>query len=49
MIILKLLIAFGVIVILRILFPSIVRGFKRILFIIIVAMTIFAAVIWYAS
>ena len=49
MIILKLLIAFGVIVILRILFPCIVRGFKRILFIIIVAMTIFAAVIWYAS
>jgi len=49
MIILKLLIAFGVIVILRILFPSIVRGFKRILFIIIVAMAIFGAVTWYTS
>jgi hypothetical protein len=49
MIVLKLLIAFGVIVILRILFPSIVSGFKRIFFIIIVAMTIFGAVIWYTS
>ncbi|PPR15666.1 MAG: hypothetical protein CFH33_01290 [Alphaproteobacteria bacterium MarineAlpha9_Bin3] len=49
MTLIKLLIIGAVLIILRILFPTLVRGFKRILFIIIVSMIIFALVVMYAS
>jgi len=49
MTLIKLLIIAAVLIILRILFPTLVKGFKRILFIIIVSMIIFALVVMYAS
>ena len=49
MTLIKLLVIAAVLIILRILFPTLVRGFKRILFIIIVSMIIFALVVMYAS
>jgi hypothetical protein len=49
MTLIKLLIVAAVLIILRILFPTLVRGFKRILFIIIVSMIIFAVVVTYTS
>jgi len=49
MTLIKLLIIGAVLIILRILFPTLVRGFKRIAFIIIVSMIIFAIVVMYAS
>ena len=45
----KLLVIAVVLLILRMLFPSLVRGFKRIVFIIIVSMMLFAIVVMYAS
>ena len=44
----KLLVIAVLLIILRILFPSLVRGFKRIMFIIIIAMILFALVVTYA-
>ncbi len=44
----KLLVIAGLLVILRILFPTLVKGFKRIMFIIIVAMALFAIVVTYS-
>jgi hypothetical protein len=49
MTLIKLLVIAAVLIILRILFPTLVKGFKRILFIIIVSMIIFAVVVMYAS
>ncbi|MCH2679370.1 MAG: hypothetical protein MKZ86_08150 [Alphaproteobacteria bacterium] len=49
MTLIKLLVIAAVLIILRILFPTLVKGFKRILFIIIVSMIIFALVVMYAS
>lgn len=49
MTLIKLLIIGAVLIILRILFPTLVRGFKRVAFIIIVSMIIFAIVVMYAS
>ena len=49
MMLIKLLVIAAVLIILRILFPTLVKGFKRILFIIIVSMIIFALVVMYAS
>ena len=49
MTLIKLLLIAAVLIILRILFPTLVKGFKRILFIIIVSMIIFALVVMYAS
>ena len=49
MTLIKLLIIGAVLIILRILFPTLVRGFKRVAFIIIVSMIIFAIVAMYAS
>ncbi len=40
--------ALGVVLILKILFPSIIKGVKRVLFLIVVAMTIFTIVVWYS-
>jgi len=48
LLILKLIMALGVVLILKILFPSIIKGVKRVLFLIVVAMTIFAIVVWYS-
>ena len=48
MLILKLIMALGVVLILKILFPSIIKGVKRVLFLMVVAMTIFAIVVWYS-
>lgn len=45
----KLLVIAVVLLILRMLFPSLVRGFKRIVFIIIVSMMLFAIVVMYAT
>ena len=44
----KLIVIAVLLIILRILFPSLVRGFKRIMFIIIVAMALFAIVVTYS-
>ena len=49
MTLIKLLVIAAVLIILRILFPTLVKCFKRILFIIIVSMIIFALVVMYAS
>ncbi len=49
MTLIKLLVIAAVLIILRILFPTLVKGFKRILFIIIVSMIIFALLVMYAS
>ena len=49
MALIKLIIIAAVLIILRILFPTLVRGFKRIAFIIIVSLIIFAVVVMYAS
>ena len=49
MTLIKLLVIAAVLIILRILFPTLVKGFKRILFIIIVSMIIFTLVVMYAS
>ncbi len=49
MTLIKLLVIVAVLIILRILFPTLVKGFKRILFIIIISMIIFALVVMYAS
>ena len=49
MTLIKLLVIAAVLILLRILFPTLVKGFKRILFIIIVSMIIFALVVMYAS
>ena len=49
MTLIKLLVIAAVLIILRILFPTLVKGFKRIVFIIIVSMIIFALVVMYAS
>jgi hypothetical protein len=49
MTLIKLLVIAAVLIILRILFPTLVKGFKRILFIIIISMIIFALVVMYAS
>ncbi len=49
MALIKLIIIAAVLIILRILFPTLVRGFKRIMFIVIVSMIIFAVVVMYAS
>ena len=45
----KLLVIAALLIILRMLFPSLVRGFKRIMFIIIIAMVLFALVVTYSS
>ncbi len=44
----KLIVIAVLLIILRILFPSLVRGFKRIMFIIIIAMILFALVVTYS-
>ena len=44
----KLLVIAVLLIILRILFPTLVRGFKRIMFIIIIAMILFALVVTYS-
>jgi len=45
----KLLVVAGLLIMLRLLFPTLVRGFKRIMFIIIGAMILFAVVVNYSS
>ncbi len=45
----KLLVIAGLLIILRLLFPTLVRGFRRIIFIIIGAMILFALVVTYSS
>tara|TARA_B100000029_G_C16892210_1_gene710807 strand:- start:250 stop:408 length:159 start_codon:yes stop_codon:yes gene_type:complete len=45
----KLLVIAGLLIVLRLFFPTIVKGFKRIMFIIIGAMIIFAVVVTYSS
>ena len=49
MTLIKLIIIAAVLIILRMLFPTLVKGFKRIMFIIIRSMIIFALVVMYAS
>ncbi|MDB3954858.1 hypothetical protein N9423_02025 [Alphaproteobacteria bacterium] len=49
MTLIKLIIIAAVLIILRMLFPTLVKGFKRIMFIIIGSMIIFALVVMYAS
>ena len=49
MTLIKLIIIAAVLIILRMLFPTLVKGFKRIMFIVIVSMIIFAVVVSYAS
>ena len=48
MTLIKLIIIAAVLIILRMLFPTLVKGFKRIMFIIIASMIIFALVVTYA-
>jgi len=48
MTLIKLLIIAAVLLVLRIFFPSIVKGFKRIMFIAIAAMILFALVVMYS-
>jgi len=45
---LKLIVALGVVLILKILFPSIIKGIRRIIFLLVIAMTIFAIVVMYS-
>ena len=45
----KLIVIAALLIILRMLFPRLVRGFKRIMFIIIIAMILFALVVTYSS
>ena len=46
--IIKLIVVAGLLIILRILFPALVRGFRRIMLVIIVAMILFALVVTYS-
>ena len=48
MTLIKLLIIVAVLLVLRIFFPSLVKGFKRIMFVAIAAMILFALVVMYS-
>ena len=48
MTLIKLLIIVAVLLVLRIFFPSLVKGFKRVMFVVIAAMILFALVVMYS-